>query len=161
MHRPTASPITALLAAASLTLAVSACGGTPTATTQGTPAPTSDASEAATMAATESPAPTDSATPSAEPTEAAADGAEVTVGMSSFSPTELTIAAGTEVTFVNNSGLPHTITHGTGGRAADDAAFDRPIDDGATVTLTFDEPGTFDVTCKLHPTMQMTITVEG
>jgi plastocyanin len=104
---------------------------------------------------------TPTATASPEPTEASDGSVEVAVGMSSFSPTTLSISAGTEVMFVNNSGLPHTITHGTGGRAVDDPAFDRPVDDGGTVTIVFDEAGTFDVTCRIHPSMQMTITVEG
>ncbi len=29
------------------------------------------------------------------------------------------------------------------------------------VVVTFDEAGTFNITCKIHPTMNMTITVEG
>jgi len=29
------------------------------------------------------------------------------------------------------------------------------------VRVTFDEPGTYEITCKIHPSMQMTITVEA
>lgn len=151
-------------------LLLAACGGTPAGTpagtqggTQGgtTPSPTVDHSAMPDMdyrvpadaSATES--------PSADPTEAADTAAEVMLNASSFSPGLLTVATGTEVTFVNNSGLPHTVTHGTSGRAVDDPAFDRPVADGGSVTITFDEPGTFEITCKLHPTMQMTVTVEG
>ncbi len=159
MHRSTATRGVALLVA----LVLAACGTAPAGTPDATASPSMDHSAmedhtasptaTATAGATESPSP--------EPTEAGSEGAEVQLGMSSFSPGTLTVAAGTQVRFVNNSGLPHTVTHGTNGRATDDPAFDRPIGDGATVTITFDEPGTFEVTCKIHPTMNMTITVEG
>jgi plastocyanin len=78
-----------------------------------------------------------------------------------FSPAELTVAAGTTVTFVNSDGTAHTVTEGTDGTAADGARFDEQIADGGEVMLTFDEPGTYQVTCTLHPTMNMTIVVEG
>ena len=29
------------------------------------------------------------------------------------------------------------------------------------IEVTFDDPGTYDITCKIHPAMNMTITVEG
>jgi len=157
MHRSTTARAPILLVAAALVLA--GCGATPAATTDDTPEPT--------MAATASPMASESATASAEatesaePTEEATGETEVVLGMSSFSPTELTIDVGTTVRFNNTSSLPHTVTHGTAGRPADDAAFDRSVSEGAAVTITFDEAGTFDVTCKIHPTMQMTITVEG
>ena len=78
-----------------------------------------------------------------------------------FSPSELTVAPGTEVTFVNNDGAAHTVTEGSDGTAADGARFDQPIAAGAEVTVTFDEVGTYEITCKLHPSMNMTVTVEG
>jgi len=78
-----------------------------------------------------------------------------------FSPAELTVAPGTTVTFVNNDGAAHTVTEGTDGTAAENARFDKPIADGAEVTVTFDDPGTYQITCTIHPTMNMTVTVEG
>ncbi len=115
----------------------------------------------ATMEHTDSPSPMATESASAEPTDASDEGAEVQLQMSSFSPGQLTVQAGTEISFVNNSGLPHTVTHGMNGRAVDDPAFDRAADDGSTVTIAFDEPGTYEVTCKIHPTMNMVIIVEG
>jgi plastocyanin len=145
-------PRTAALGVAALLL-LAACGGAPAGTTDATTSPPD---------ATESPGTPASESPTAEPAETdSAAGAEVMLSASSFSPGQLTVAAGTQVTFVNNSGLPHTVTHGTGGRPADDAAFDRPVGDGASVQITFDEPGTYDITCKIHPEMQMTVVVEG
>ena len=154
MHRSTVGRTTVLLGAAALVLA--ACA-TPATTPEGSPSPTTDPTEMATTQPTDSP----TATESASPTEATSDEAQVTLGMNSFSPAILPIAAGTEVTFSNDSGLPHTVTHGTGGQPVDDPAFDQPISDGGTVTITFDEPGTYEVTCKIHPEMQMTVIVEG
>ena len=29
------------------------------------------------------------------------------------------------------------------------------------MSVTFDEPGTYDITCEIHPSMQMTVIVEG
>jgi plastocyanin len=78
-----------------------------------------------------------------------------------FSPAELTVAPGTEVTFVNSDGAAHTVTEGSDGTAAEGARFDEQVANGAQVTVTFDEPGTYQVTCTLHPTMNMTVVVEG
>ena len=159
MPRSTVPRTAALGVAAVLLLA--ACGGAPAGTTE-TTTPSPDPTAMGSMDHTASPSASASESPTADPTEAGSDdGAEVMLGMSSFSPGQLTVAAGTQVTFVNNSGFPHTVTHGSGGRATDDPAFDRPVGDGASVIITFDEPGTYDITCKIHPTMQMTIVVEG
>ena len=78
-----------------------------------------------------------------------------------FSPSELTVPAGTTVTFVNDDSAPHTVTEGSDGTAADGARFDEELPAGDEVTVTFDEAGTYQVTCKLHPAMNMTVTVEG
>ena len=78
-----------------------------------------------------------------------------------FSPSELTVAPGTTVTFVNNDTSPHTVTEGSDGTPADDARFDEDVADGEQVTVTFDEAGTYEITCTLHPEMNMTVTVEG
>lgn len=157
MSRPV-SRLIAMLAGLAIVLA--ACGG---ADTEATDTPSASASASAS-----SPSATADSTESAEPTESAgptddaSSEAEVVLGDMSFSPGELTVAAGTTVTFSNPSSFPHTVTHGTGGRPADDAAFDEAISsDGGTVEITFDEPGTYDITCKLHPSMQMRVIVEG
>ena len=78
-----------------------------------------------------------------------------------FSPSELTVAPGTTVTFVNNDTSPHTVTEGSDGTPADDARFDEDVADGEQVTVTFEEAGTYEITCTLHPEMNMTVTVEG
>lgn len=156
MTRPASRHLVLL---ASLAIALAACGG---ATTDATDAPTDAAPPTSSPSATADPTESVAPTESAAPTDDGASASEVTLGDMSYNPGELTVAAGTTVTFTNPSSFPHTITHGTGGRPADDAAFDEAISpDGGTVEITFDEPGTYDITCKLHPSMQMRVVVEG
>jgi plastocyanin len=84
-------------------------------------------------------------------------GETVSLSGSTFSPSTLTIAAGTTVTFTDTAS--HTVTEGTSGGAVDDPIVDEA--GGADIEVTFDEPGTYNITCKVHPAMNMTITVEG
>lgn len=86
------------------------------------------------------------------------DGGEtVSLSGSVFSPSTLTIAVGTTVTFTDTAS--HTVTEGTDGVAVDDPIVDET--GGADIEVIFDEPGTYNITCKVHPAMNMTITVEG
>ena len=74
---------------------------------------------------------------------------------------DFTIPAGTAVVFVNDSGNNHTVTNGVSGVASEDALFDVELAAGETGDRSmFDEPGTYDVTCRIHSSMQLTITVE-
>ena len=84
-------------------------------------------------------------------------GETVSMANTTFTPSTLTIQAGTTVTFTDTAG--HTVTEGTDGVAVDDPIVDE--EGGADIDVTFDEPGTYNITCKIHPSMNMTITVEG
>lgn len=84
-------------------------------------------------------------------------GETVSLAGFAFSPSDLTIPAGTTVTFTDTAN--HTVTEGTDGEAVDDPIVDE--DGGSDIEVTFDEPGTYNITCKIHPDMNMTITVEG
>ena len=84
-------------------------------------------------------------------------GETVSLSGGAFAPSNLTIPAGTTVTFTDTSG--HTVTEGSDGQAVADPIVDES--GGADVVVTFDEAGTYDITCKIHPSMNMTITVEG
>lgn len=117
------------------------------------------ADETDSPAGTATDAPTDD---SPEATDAPADGeASVRISSSVFSPSILTVAPGTTVVFTNADSLAHTVTHGTNGVAEDDAMVDEVIDRGGTVSVTFEEPGTYRITCRFHPDMNMIIRVEG
>ena len=98
-----------------------------------------------------------STTPSATTGDGGDAGETVSLSGGTFSPSALTISAGTTVTFTGTAG--HTVTEGSDGVAVDDPIVDQA--GGADVDVTFDEPGTYQITCKIHPTMNMTITVEG
>jgi plastocyanin len=107
-------------------------------------------------------------TPTAAPAEAppadespAAGGEQVTLVNFAFDPTELTVPAGTTVTFRNDDAALHSVSEGSDGQVADDAAFDEDVESGTSIEIPFDEAGTFQVTCKYHPQMNMTVTVEG
>jgi plastocyanin len=141
--------LSALLLAALLTLGLAACAASESTSE---PSPTAEASE-----------PVESEAPASEPaeSEAAASEERVRIDNSNYDPAELTIAAGTEVEFVNADSFAHTVTEGTDGQAVDDPIVDEDIEQNGTVSVTFDEPGTYNITCKIHPSMNMTITVEG
>ena len=146
-------PTAILLIAPVLVLA--ACG----AGTVASPAATEAAAPAETeVEETQSPA---AESDPAESEDATAEEEEVRLESSNFDPEELTIAAGTTALFLNADSYAHTVTEGTGGQAADDPIVDRQLEGNRTVRVTFDEPGTYEITCELHPSMQMTITVEG
>jgi len=105
-----------------------------------------------------------SATPSSTPAESSAggggEGTSVTItAVNAFGVAEITVAAGDTVTFVNNSTVPHTVTEGEGGRAADNARFDDQLAVGASDEVTFDEAGDYNVTCKIHGAAGMNMVV--
>jgi plastocyanin len=85
---------------------------------------------------------------------------QVTVRDGSFEPSEITVAEGTTVTWVNEDEQGHTVTNGEGGAPAAEPLFDEPLNAEQTVSYTFEEPGTYPVTCRVHHDMQMTVTVE-
>lgn len=80
-----------------------------------------------------------------------------------FDTEQLEIAAGDTVRFVNDDADPHTATHGSNGEAADPAAFDIELaaagEEGAEGETEPLDEGTYSVTCRLHPDMNMTIVV--
>ena len=85
-------------------------------------------------------------------------GETVSLAGGAFAPSTLTIPAGTTVTFTDTSG--HTVTEGTDGEAVEDPIVDE--EGGADpIEVIFDEAGPFNITCRIHPNMNMTVTVEG
>lgn len=96
-----------------------------------------------------------------EASEAAAEEMRVQLDGFAFDTEELTIAAGTEVSFLNADSAPHTVTEGTDGQAAASPIIDEELAPSQGASFTFDEPGTYQITCLLHPSMNMTVIVEG
>lgn len=70
----------------------------------------------------------------------------------SFSPKVMTIKKGTTVTWINNDSPTHNIKG--------DAFKSMDLKTGDTFEFTFNETGTFDYICGLHPKMTGTIIVE-
>jgi plastocyanin len=97
------------------------------------------------------------ATATAAPTDTTASGSTgsvVNVTNFSFSPSTLTVKAGTTVTFKGITGA-HTVTSDTGSPMA----FDQGVSEGSSITITFVNPGTYKYHCSIHSTMHGTIVV--
>jgi amicyanin len=71
----------------------------------------------------------------------------VTIDNFTFTPPELTIAAGTTVKWVNHDDIPHTVVDK--GRSFRSKA----LDTNDSYSFTFTTAGTFDYFCSLHPHM--------
>ena len=147
-RRPTLLAVLSALALASAACTSPAVAPTATATARPTPAPASAS-------------PTPTASPEATGTDAAGADVRVDLELSRFAPEELTIPVGTRVIFTNVSPFAHTVTEGTGGRAVDNPIIDDEVEVDGSTDHTVDEPAVYDITCRIHPTMQLTITVEG
>ena len=103
--------------------------------------------------------PSASGSVSGEPSPSGGGGTTVAIVNLAFGP-NLTVAPGTAVTFTNNDTVLHTATNGTDGNPAPSPLFDLQLPPGASESYTFADPGTYPVTCTVHPTMNMTITVQ-
>ncbi len=71
-----------------------------------------------------------------------------------FSPTSLTVKAGSTVTWKNLDAEPHTVV--------DDAGLfhSSALDQNDTYKFRFDKPGVYQIFCGIHPHMKATITVQ-
>jgi plastocyanin len=97
-------------------------------------------------------------------------GSTLSMGGSSFTgATSITITAGQAVTFDDSSGGTHDLVTGTGGKftAATGAPDEFSTADGLKLqvgdkkTVTFNNAGTYQITCTIHPSMQATIVVNA
>ncbi len=116
-------------------------------------------SGASTTPTTAQTTPTQTASAAAGQSAAATDSTVMLMSFA-FAPTTLTVPVGTTVSFVNMDPTEHTVTNGKDGKAVANPAFDKKVNSGDTVTVTFDKAGTFNVTCTIHPSMNMTVTVQ-
>jgi plastocyanin len=69
-----------------------------------------------------------------------------------FNPQALTVKKGTTVTWTNNDSAPHQIKSTTFNS--------QPLGKGQSYSFTFDNPGTFDYICGIHPSMTGKIIVQ-
>jgi plastocyanin len=82
-------------------------------------------------------------------------GTEVSMEDIQFNPAEVTVSVGDTVTWTNNDSVGHDVT-------GDSFSSGEPggLAGGDTFERTFEEAGTFDYVCTVHPGMEGTVVVE-
>ena len=129
-----------------VTLSLTACSGTDTTTepeTTTTAAPATTSTEATTTS--------ESAETTAAPTSPTLS---ISIAGFNFSGDE-TGSLGDTVQVTNSDNVGHTWTETEG------AFHSGVLSSGDSFTFTFDQPGTYDYFCQIHPEMTGTITIEG
>ena len=72
--------------------------------------------------------------------------------ISDFSFSAAAVPAGVEFTLTNEDDFAHTVTNR-------DGVFDVRVEGGSTEPLTIERTGTYEIFCRIHPSMSGTITV--
>jgi plastocyanin len=71
-----------------------------------------------------------------------------------YAPPEVQVAAGSSVKWTNDDNVIHTVTQGKPSEGANSTGFNSgPIQPGGTFVHFFDESGTVDYFCTIHPHM--------
>jgi plastocyanin len=79
----------------------------------------------------------------------------ITIDNFSFGPAIVTVAAGTEVTWVNRDDIPHMIV------SEDRSTFkSAALDTDDKFSFTFAKPGTYTYFCSIHPKMTAKVVVQ-
>jgi plastocyanin len=81
---------------------------------------------------------------------------KVVGGEYAFRPVKLTVKKGTKVTWVNNTGAPHTVT-GTKNWHFSSNTFSS----NGKVSAVFSKTGTYHYMCSIHPYMTATVVVKA
>lgn len=79
----------------------------------------------------------------------------ITIQNFAFNPATLTVKAGTTVTWNNQDSAPHQLTSSDLSDLSSNA-----LSNGDTYSYTFNQKGTFNYNCKIHPSMTGQIIVE-
>ncbi|HYY25678.1 MAG TPA: cupredoxin family copper-binding protein [Candidatus Udaeobacter sp.] len=85
----------------------------------------------------------------------AKEGAKVSIANFAFGPAEITIAPGESVTWTNDDGAPHGLEYNDGEAGTD------LLLPGASFSRRFDQPGTYDYNCSIHPYMTGRVVVRA
>jgi amicyanin len=72
-----------------------------------------------------------------------------------FAPQQVTVKAGTTVTWINDDDVPHTVASST------KAFKSKTLDTKDKFSFTFTTPGTYEYFCSLHPHMTGAVVVEA
>src|SRR5262245_24243564 len=86
---------------------------------------------------------------------AQATGAEVQIDQFTFAPQQVTVKAGTTVTWINDDDVPHTVASST------KLFKSKTLDTKDSFSFTFTTPGTYEYFCSLHPHMTGAVVVEA
>jgi plastocyanin len=88
----------------------------------------------------------------------AANAAEASISIDNFTftPAELTVVAGTQVTWINHDDIPHLVVDSKDPQAMKSP----PLDTGDKFAFIFAKPGRYPYFCALHPHMQGTVVVK-
>ncbi|HRO15439.1 MAG TPA: amicyanin [Paracoccus sp. (in: a-proteobacteria)] len=98
-------------------------------------------------------------TDTATPAEVPADAVTVTIDKMKYQQPEITIKAGSVVTWQNAEAMPHNVAFKAG--AVADEKLDGPMmKKGQSFSMRFNEPGTYDYHCTPHPFMKGKVIVE-
>lgn len=89
------------------------------------------------------------------PTECTPSATQICMTASSFNSSSLTVAPGTQVTWRNGSGIPHTVTSDPSATES----FDADVSGSGTFSRTFNTAGSYPYHCELHSGMTGTVTV--
>ena len=80
---------------------------------------------------------------------------EVKIDNFVYNPQQVTVKAGTTVTWTNHDDIPHTVTSST------NAFKSKALDTDDKFSFTFTTPGAYKYFCALHPHMTGSIVVEA
>lgn len=72
-----------------------------------------------------------------------------------FTPSQITVKKGTTVTWTNNDSTTHTVTADNGNGPSSDN-----ISPGSSYKYTFNDTGSFQYHCTIHPSMRGTVVVQ-
>lgn len=70
-----------------------------------------------------------------------------------FNPGTINARSGTSVTWMNNDNVIHTVTSGKSSDTQFGTLFDKNIPVGKSISIPFNNTGTVDYFCKVHPWM--------
>ena len=79
---------------------------------------------------------------------------EVKIDNFSFIPQEVTVAAGTRITWTNRDDIPHTVV------SSADAFKSKALDTDDKFSFTFEKAGTYEYFCSIHPKMTGKVVVK-
>jgi len=99
----------------------------------------------------------DSDAPSAKAGDTKVQSGDVAVEIKGFDfdPADLTVKAGSKVTWTNEDSATHTVTSKEGPAEFDSKSKKK----GDSFSFTFEEPGTYEYICNIHSQMKATVTV--